>query len=128
MVQKKTLLLSGFEFLTLGEVFLGVVFHQKLIGGGPKCPTCVLHVKNTCFLLIIHLFLHIKLCFYTQKPLLLSGFVFLTLGGVILGTIFLQKFIGDGLTCLTHVFHVENNVLWVKKTHVLCAKTCVFHM
>ena len=26
---KKTLLLSGFEFLTLGEVFLGVTFHQK---------------------------------------------------------------------------------------------------
>ena len=41
---KKTLLLSGFEFLTLGEVFLGVVFHQKLIGGGLTCPTCVLHV------------------------------------------------------------------------------------
>ena len=46
---KKTLLLSGFEFLTLGEVFLGVVFHQKLIGGGLMCPTCVLHVENTCF-------------------------------------------------------------------------------
>ena len=46
---KKTLLLSGFEFLTLGEVFLGVVFHQKLIGGGPKCPTSVLNVENTFF-------------------------------------------------------------------------------
>ena len=38
-----------FEFLILGEVFLGVVFHQKLIGGGLKCPTSVLHVENTCF-------------------------------------------------------------------------------
>ena len=46
---KKTLLLSGFEFLTLGEVFLGVVFHQKMIGGGPKCPTSVLNVENTFF-------------------------------------------------------------------------------
>ena len=37
---KKTLLLSGFEFLNLGEVFLGVVFHQKLIGDVLWCPTC----------------------------------------------------------------------------------------
>ena len=28
-VPKKMSLLSGFDFLTLGEVFLGVVFHQK---------------------------------------------------------------------------------------------------
>ena len=50
-------------------MFLGVVFHQKLIGGGPKCPTCVLHVKNTCFLLIIHLFLHIKYVFLHPKTI-----------------------------------------------------------
>ena len=66
---KKSLLLSGFEFLTLGEVFLRVVVRQKLIGGGPKCPTCVLHVKNTCFLLIIHLFLHIKYVFLHPKTI-----------------------------------------------------------
>ena len=64
---KKTLLLSGFEFLTLGEVFLGVVFHQKLIGDGLRCPTCVLHVENTCFLPIIHLFLHVKYVFLHPK-------------------------------------------------------------
>ena len=45
---KKMLLLSGFEFLTLGEVFLGVVFHQKLIGDGLMCPKCVFHVENEC--------------------------------------------------------------------------------
>ena len=28
-VPKKMPFLSGFEFLTLGEVFLGVTFHQK---------------------------------------------------------------------------------------------------
>ena len=90
------LLLSGFEFLTLGEVFLGAVFHQKLIGDSLMCPTCVLYVENTCFLHIIQLFLHI--CFYIQKALLLSGFEFLTLGGIFLGTIFHQKLIGDGPT------------------------------
>ena len=64
---KKTLLLSGFEFLTLGEVFLGVVFHQKLIGDGLRFPTCVLHVENMCFLPIIHLLLHVKYVFLHPK-------------------------------------------------------------
>ena len=66
--------------------------------------------------------------FYTQKTLPLSGFEFLTLGGVLLGTIFLQKLIGIGLTCPTHVFHVENTCFVGSKSHVLGAKTCVFHM
>ena len=66
-VPKKMSLLSGFDFLTLGEVFLGVVFHQKLIGDGLRFLTCVLHVENTCFLSVIHLFLHIKYVFLHPK-------------------------------------------------------------
>ena len=66
-VPKKTLLLSGFEFLTLEEVFLGVVFHQKLIGDGLICPTCVLYIENTCFLLIKHQFLHMKYVLLQSK-------------------------------------------------------------
>ena len=61
------------------------------------------------------------MCFYNQKTLLLSGFEFLTLGGVLLGTIFLQKLIGDGLTCPTHVFNVENTCFVGKKMHDLRA-------
>ena len=49
---KKTLLLSGSEFFTLGEVLLGVVFLQKLTGVGHVPYMCPSHEK--------HVFWHIK--------------------------------------------------------------------
>ena len=69
------------------------------------------------------------MCFYTQKTLLLSGFEFLVLGGVLLGTIFLQKLIGDGLTCPTHVFNVENTCFVGKEnTCFMCKNMCFLHV
>ena len=65
------------------------------------------------------------MCFYNQKTLLLSGFEYLSLGGVLLGTVFHQELFGDGLTSPTHVSLTENTCFVGKKTHALCAKTCV---
>ena len=68
-VPKKTLLLSGFEFFTLEEVFLGVVFHQKLIGDGLMCPTCVLYIENMCFFAHTTPVSAYEICVFTTKKL-----------------------------------------------------------
>ena len=68
------------------------------------------------------------MCFYNQKTLLLSGFEYLSLGGVLLGTVFHQKLFGDGLACPTPVSLAEKTCFVGKKTHALCAKTHVLDM
>ena len=68
------------------------------------------------------------MCFYNQKTLLLSGFVYISLGGVLLGTVFHQKLFGDGLACPTPVSLAEKTCFVGKKTHALCAKTRVLDM
>ena len=68
------------------------------------------------------------MCFYNQKTLLLSGFEYLSLGGVLLGTVFHQKLFGDGLACPTPVTLAEKTCFVGKKTHALCAKTHVLDM
>ena len=68
------------------------------------------------------------MCFYNQKTLLLAGFEYVSLGGLLLGTVFHQKLFGDGLTCPTHVSLTENTCFVGKKTHALCAKTHVLDM
>ena len=88
------------------------------------CPSCGKHMLFAHNLPV----LTYKMSFYTKKiTLLLSGFELFTLKGMLLGTIFHQKLIDDGLTCTTHVLHVEKTCFVGKKTDAFCSKTYVFH-